>query len=65
VRLVRHAKEDTAIKGIYLKCNDDPNGFATNEEIRNAVLDFKKAANSSMLMETLSTESLLCSQYGR
>ncbi|HEX9510332.1 MAG TPA: signal peptide peptidase SppA [Puia sp.] len=43
VRLVRHAKEDTAIKGIYLKCNDDPNGFATNEEIRMALLDFKKS----------------------
>ena len=43
VRLVRHAKEDTSIKGIYLKCNDDPNGFATNEEIRNAMLDFKKS----------------------
>jgi len=43
VRLVRHAKEDSAIKGIYLKCGDDPNGFATNEEIRNALIDFKKA----------------------
>ncbi len=41
VRLVRYAKTDTAVKGIYLKCNGDPNGFATNEEIRNAVLDFK------------------------
>ena len=43
VRLVRYAKEDTAIKGIYLKCNDNPNGFATNEEIRRALLDFKKS----------------------
>lgn len=43
VRLVRYAKEDTAIKGIYLKCNEDPNGFATNEEIRGAILDFKKS----------------------
>jgi protease-4 len=43
VRLVRHAKEDSAIKGIYLKCGMDPNGFATNEEIRNALIDFKKA----------------------
>lgn len=41
VRLVRYAKEDTAIKGIYLKCNNNPNGFATSEEIRNALLDFK------------------------
>ena len=42
VRLVRHAKADSAIKGIYLKCGEDPNGFATNEEIRNALIDFKK-----------------------
>ncbi|GGA87364.1 signal peptide peptidase SppA [Puia dinghuensis] len=43
VRLLRHAKEDTAIKGIYLKCNNDPNGFATNEELRIAIADFKKS----------------------
>ncbi|HXB92470.1 MAG TPA: S49 family peptidase, partial [Puia sp.] len=43
VRLVRHAKEDSAIRGLYLKCNDDPNGFATNEEIRNAIVDFRKS----------------------
>ena len=41
VRLVRYAKDDTTIKGIYLKCNSNPNGFATCEEIRNALLDFK------------------------
>ena len=41
VRLVRYAKNDSSIRGIYLKCNDDPNGFATNEEIRHALLDFK------------------------
>jgi protease IV len=43
VRLLRHAKEDTAIHGIYLKCNSDPNGFASNEEIRHALADFKKS----------------------
>ena len=43
IRLVKHAKEDTAIKGLYLKCNEDPNGFATNEEIRHAIVDFKKS----------------------
>jgi len=41
VRLIRHAKTDTAIKGIYLKCNNDPNGFATNEELRTALMDFR------------------------
>lgn len=43
VRLLRHAKTDTAIKGIYIKCNNDPNGFATCEEIRSALADFKKS----------------------
>jgi len=43
VRLIRHAKTDTAIKGIYLKCNNDPNGFATNEELRTALIDFKES----------------------
>ena len=37
VRLIHHARSDSAIKGIYLKCNNDPNGFATNEEIRLAI----------------------------
>ena len=43
VRIIRHAKRDSAIRGIYLKCNNDQNGFATNEEIRLAVADFKSA----------------------
>ena len=43
VRIISRAKRDSAIKGIYLKCNSDPNGFATNEEIRLAVADFKKS----------------------
>lgn len=43
VRIIRRAKRDLAIKGIYLKCNSDPNGFATNEEIRLALADFSKS----------------------
>jgi protease-4 len=43
VRLIRHAKQDDAIKGVYLKCNNNSNGFATSEEIRDALLDFKKS----------------------
>ncbi|MEO6914512.1 MAG: signal peptide peptidase SppA [Chitinophagaceae bacterium] len=41
VRLIKYAKSDSSIKGIYLKCNDNPNGFATSQELRNALLDFK------------------------
>jgi len=43
VRILRHAAQDSAIHGIYLKCNSDPNGFATNEEIRHALADFRKS----------------------
>jgi protease IV len=41
VTMIRFAKTDSSIKGIYIKCNDNPNGFATSEELRNALLDFK------------------------
>ncbi|MEJ7769969.1 MAG: signal peptide peptidase SppA [Chitinophagaceae bacterium] len=43
VRMIRFAKSDSAVKGIYLKCNDNMNGFATTEELRGALLDFKKS----------------------
>jgi protease-4 len=43
VREINYAKQDSAIRGIYLKCNNDPNGFATNEELRLALTDFKKS----------------------
>ena len=43
VRLLRHAAQDSSIRGVYLKCNGDPNGFATNEEIRKALVKFRKA----------------------
>jgi protease-4 len=43
VRLIRHAETDDNIKGIYLKADNNANGFATNEEIRNALLRFKQS----------------------
>ncbi len=43
VRIIRRAKADSSVKGIYLKCNSDQNGFATNEEIRLAIADFRKS----------------------
>jgi protease-4 len=43
IRLVRYAKQDSSIKGIYLKCDGNPNGFGASEEIRNALIDFKKS----------------------
>lgn len=43
VRLIHHAKSDSAIKGIYIKAGDNNNGYAASEELRQALLDFKKS----------------------
>lgn len=37
------AKSDSKVKGIYLELGDVPSGQATIEEIRNALIDFKKS----------------------
>lgn len=41
IRMVRHAKTDSSIKGIYVSCARNANGFAASEELRKAILDFK------------------------
>ncbi len=43
IRLLQKAKTDKHITGIYIKGGASPNGFAASEEIRNALLDFKKS----------------------
>ena len=43
VRLIDKAARDEKIKGIYLQSGLNPNGFATSEEIRNALISFKKS----------------------
>lgn len=43
VTAIRDAAGDQRIQGIYLKLNGDPNGLATNSELRRALLDFKKS----------------------
>lgn len=40
---IGRAAEDDRIKGIFIEMDGDPNGFATNEEIRRALLGFKKS----------------------
>ncbi len=42
IRLVRKAATDSSIRGIYLKCNSNANGFASSEELRNVLVEFKK-----------------------
>ncbi len=41
VRLIKHAKQDKNIAGIFIVANDNANSFASSEEIRNAIADFK------------------------
>ena len=43
IRLIRYAKTDSSVKGIYIKASSNENGLGTSEEIRNALLDFKKS----------------------
>ncbi len=41
IESIKNAKSDNDIKGIYLEVSNPEAGFATIEEIRNALLDFK------------------------
>jgi protease IV len=43
IRLLQKAKSDKKVAGIYIVANANPNGFAASEEIRSALLDFKKS----------------------
>lgn len=43
VKSIEHAKTDDKIKGIYLDIKHIEAGFASIEEIRNALIDFKKS----------------------
>ena len=43
VNAIHHAKDDSNIKGILLDLGTVPSGMATVEEIRNALLDFRKS----------------------
>lgn len=43
VRMIAYAKKDSSIKGIYIKSDDNANGFAASEELRNALIDFKQS----------------------
>jgi len=40
VRILHKATQDSAVKGLYIKCNANNNGFASSEEIRNAIASF-------------------------
>lgn len=41
-QIIRDAEKDTSIKGIYIKSGINVNGYAASEEIRNALMEFRK-----------------------
>lgn len=43
VRMIKYAKTDTAVKGIYIKCASNANSGGSSQEIRNAIIDFKSS----------------------
>lgn len=43
VRIINHAKSNDAVKGIYIKSGVNDNDFAASQDIRNALLDFKRS----------------------
>ncbi|MGI8951319.1 MAG: signal peptide peptidase SppA [Chitinophagaceae bacterium] len=43
VRMIHYAKSDSSIKGIYIKADDNANGFGNSEELRQALIDFKQS----------------------
>ena len=43
IRLINYAKTDNHISGIYVEANENANGFASSNELRNALLDFKSS----------------------
>jgi protease-4 len=43
VKLIEHAKQDPNVEGIYILASNNVNGFAASEEIRKALLDFRKS----------------------
>lgn len=43
IKALREAKDDNKIKGILIKLNPSRNGWATMQQLRNAIVDFRKS----------------------
>jgi protease-4 len=41
LKLIKHAQEDTLVKGIYLRLNSNGNGFAASQELKKSLTAFK------------------------
>lgn len=57
VRLLDKAKNDKNIEGIYIIANNNPNGFAASEEIRNAVRQFRAGGKFVLAHGDVMTQS--------
>ena len=57
VRLIKKAKEDANISGIYLLANNNVNGYATSDEIRTALEDFKTSKKFVMAYGEMMSQS--------
>ncbi|HUM64868.1 MAG TPA: S49 family peptidase, partial [Chitinophagaceae bacterium] len=57
IRLLKLAKADKNIAGIYIIANTNPNGFAASDEIRNALKDFKSGGKFVMAHGDIMTQS--------
>lgn len=57
-QLIKNAAKDSLIAAIYLKCRNNANGRAASEEIRDALLEFKKNGKPIIAYgETISEQS--------
>lgn len=43
IRMINYAQSDKKIKGIYIQASVNPNGFASSEELRRAISEFKQS----------------------
>ena len=41
IRIIKHARYDPSIQGIYLKAGSNSNDFASSEELRKAIINFR------------------------
>lgn len=57
VRLLNTARDDERIAGVYIIANSNPNGFAANEEIRNALKEFKSGGKFVLAHGDIMTQS--------
>jgi protease-4 len=58
LRMIRHAKEDGHIAGIYITGNGNANGFASNNELRAAIQDFKSSKKFVLAHADLLTQGM-------